>query len=196
MSNVFSPVLTPTYGVLLALTFSVLTLLPLQTKVWVTVITFLITGGFPVIGIGLLYLTKRISHPSLNKREERTLPYILTMVAYLGAAFYLYKISAPAWLYSMPLGGALAVVVSIVVNHWWKISAHLAAIGGVLAMLFQIVVRGYAMPGIFAVIVVTVLLTGLLATSRIVLGRHTPWQTVAGAANGFLCVWIVSIIFC
>lgn len=195
MSSVFSPILVPTYGVILAMTCSILTVLPVSTKTWVTFITLLITGGIPVLGIAALYFTRRISDPGLNNRGERTWPYIFTFVAYLLCAFYLYRINAPEWLWSFPIGGALAVAVSIVVNLRWKISAHLAAMGGLVAMLFAIAGRGEAMPCIEWVIAVTILLTGLLATSRIVLGRHTPWQTIAGAVNGFVCVTLASLLF-
>ncbi len=195
MSSVFSPILVPTYGVILAMTCSILTVLPASTKTWVAFITLLITGGIPVLGIAALYFTRRISDPGLNNRGERTWPYIFTFVAYLLCAFYLYRINAPEWLWSFPIGGAMAVAVSIVVNLRWKISAHLAAMGGLVAMLFAIAGRGEAMPCIEWVIAVTILLTGLLATSRIVLGRHTPWQTIAGAVNGFVCVTLASLLF-
>lgn len=195
MSTVFSPILVPTYGLLLAMTFSILTILPIATKLWVTVMTLVITGGIPFLGIAALYMTGRVSDPGLNNRGERTWPYVFTMVAYLLCSFYLYKANAPQWLWSFPIGGALAVVISLVVNFKWKISAHLAAMGGLVAMLFDIVRNGDAIPGIEWVITVAILLTGLLATSRIILGRHTPWQTIAGAANGFMCVTLTSLIF-
>lgn len=193
MSNVFTPLLTPTYGVLAAMYASILcVLIPTSTKLIVAGITLFITGVVPMLAIGTLYLTKRISDPGLNKQNERTIPYIITGVCYAACAVYLYSISAPSWLWTFPVGGAGAVMVSIIVNRWWKISAHLAGMGGVTAVFFRIALEGVAMPGIVWWAVASIFLTGLLATSRVELGRHTPGQTLAGAANGFLWVFIIS----
>lgn len=193
MSTLFSPLLVPTYGVLGALYASILAIVvPTSTKLIVAGITLFITGAVPMIAIGALYLTKRISDPGLNKQGERTIPYIITGICYLACAYYLHSISAPVWLWTFPLGGAAAVIVSIIVNRWWKISAHLAGMGGVTAVFFRVAIDGVAMPGILWWIVTSVFLTGLLATSRVELGRHTVGQTLAGAANGFIWVLLLS----
>lgn len=193
MSSILSPLLVPTYGVLAAFYASALYLLiPVRTRIIVTAVTFIITGVIPMLAIGALYMTKRISDPGLNKQGERTIPYVITGLCYLGCAFYLHYIHAPLWLWTFPVGGAAAVLVSIIVNHWWKISAHLAGMGGVTAIFFRIAADGIAMPGIIWWATASVLLTGLLATSRIILGRHTLGQTLAGALNGFLWVYLLS----
>lgn len=194
MSAVFSPIIVPTYGVFLAIWASVLSYNPASTRWMVVGMTFLLTGVIPMLGIYVLYRTGRITDPGLNARGERAVPYIITGVCYLACAFFLYNVKAPLWLVMLPAGGALAVGVSIVVNHWWKISAHLAAMGGVVAELFRIAVDRVALPGVEWWIVGAVLATGLLATSRVVLGRHTLGQVLSGTANGFLCVWLLSAI--
>lgn len=192
-SNAFSPILVASYGVLTALICSTLDILvPLNVKMLITGVTFFITGCIPVIGIALLFLTKRISDPALNNRSERTIPYILTGLCYLGCALYLYRINAPSWLWTFPIGGALAVIVSILVNSRWKISAHLAGMGGVTAIFFRIALDGIAKPGIEWWVMASLFITGCLASSRIILGRHTLGQTLAGAANGFFWVLLVS----
>ena len=194
MSGVFSPILVPTYGVFLAIWASILSYNPAATRWLVVGMTFLLTGLLPMAGIYILYRTGRISDPGLNTRTERAVPYIITGVCYAACGLYLYNIHAPLWLVMLPAGGCLAVIISLVVNHWWKISAHLAAMGGVVAELFRIAVDRVALPGIEWWIAGAVILTGLLATSRVVLGRHTLGQVLAGTANGFLCVYLLSAI--
>lgn len=194
LSTVLSPILVPAYGVYAGLQASVLTILPTAQKLWVTALAFAISGLLPMMGILVLYMSKKITDPGLNNRGERTIPYVITGLCYLGCAAYLYCISAPSWLWAFPVGGAVAVVISTIINHWWKISAHLAAMGGLVALLFRIVADNAAAPGISCWIYTAVLLTGLLATSRIILGRHTPMQVVAGTANGFICVWLFTLL--
>ncbi len=195
MSNVFTPLLTPTYGVLAAMYASILNpIVDGKTKLIVAAITLFITGVVPMLAIGALYLTKRVSDPGLNNQSERTVPYIISGVCYIACAIYLYSISAPTWLWTFPIGGLMAVVVSIIVNRWWKISAHLAGMGGVTAIFFTIALKGVAMPGIVWWAAGSIFITGLLATSRVELGRHTVGQTLAGAANGFLWVFLASML--
>ena len=38
-----------------------------------------------------------------------------------------------------------------------------------------------------------VLATGLVMSARVFLERHTLWQVIAGAANGFACVYLITI---
>lgn len=193
MSTLFSPILVPAYCVFIALQASVLSMLPLSTKVWVTLITFGITGVLPMLGIMALYLTKRVSDPGLNNRTERTLPYVITGVCYGVCAFFLYKSQAPEWLWLFPVGGGVAVIVSTIVNRWWKISAHLAGMGGMIGMLARMAADGVAAPGIMWWLTAAVLITGLLGTSRVVLGRHTLGQVLCGTLNGFLCVYLITM---
>lgn len=195
VSNLFSPLLVSSYGVLASLCCSTLDILvPLSTKLTVAGVTFFITGILPMLFISSMYFSKRVSTLNLENRTERTIPYVFASLCYVGCAFYLHSIHAPSWLWTFPIGGAIAVVVSLMVNRRWKISAHLAGMGGVTAIFFRIAVDGAALPGIVWWVVASILITGLLGTARIELGRHTLGQTLAGAANGFFWVFLLSSI--
>lgn len=93
-------------------------------------------------------------------------------------------------------GATLATIISGVVNRWWKISAHMAAMGGLVAMMFRILDIGMAAPGghfmLFTILIV--IAAGAVGTARIYLDRHTLLQVLAGTANGFLCVFLLSAI--
>ncbi len=39
-----------------------------------------------------------------------------------------------------------------------------------------------------------IILAGAVMTARVYLGRHTLWQVLAGCANGFICVYLMSMI--
>nr|WP_303274263.1 phosphatase PAP2 family protein [uncultured Duncaniella sp.] len=39
-----------------------------------------------------------------------------------------------------------------------------------------------------------IIVAGLVMTARVYLSRHTLWQVLAGCANGFLCVYLMSMI--
>ncbi len=178
----------PTYGALLVLWTSVLCLLPNGTRVMVLIMVLGITCVLPMIMIGILHHYGIIRDKRLEDPRERTIPYATAVVCYLGAAAYLYHIHSPQWFVMSQLGGALGCLIILVVNRWWKISAHATGIGGVVALLFQIHVQGLSAFNLYWVFIATILLAGIVGTSRLLLKRHTVLQVLAGFAVGFVCV--------
>ncbi len=191
-SWVLSPVLIPTYAVFIALWVTTLSFLPAALRWNVVVMVWLITCMLPMLAIYVLYKLKIISHPGLNNRKERYIPYMVTAACYLGASWYLHGIHAPHWMWMFMVGGAVAAVLSCVVNIWWKISAHAAAMGGLLALLSRIALYGINVIDMWPVLSLAIILTGILCTSRILLQGHTLMQVVAGVVNGFFWVFILT----
>ncbi len=194
-SFVFSPLLIPSYGVWLAFWTSVLTVVPINYRWGVTAMVFVFTCVVPLGAIAALYKLKFVSDPGLNKQGERTVPYVITALCYGVSTFYLYHINAPLWLVMFMAGGLLAAVISLIVNRWWKISAHMAAVGGLVGLMMRI---GYSRlsysPNVVWVLIAVILIAGIVGTSRLILHRHTLGQVGAGALNGFLCVFLLSAI--
>ena len=189
ISNVLSPLLMPSYGIFLALWVSVLCYQPLGSRMAVLFVIFGITCVLPIIFIALLHNFKLIKNRRLTSRRERWLPYIATILCYAAASFYLKHTHAPNWLLAFMWGGTATCFVSFVVNFWWKISAHTAGIGGIIAMLFCIHVDGYEAFNIFWLICMTIIIAGAVGSSRLYLERHTFWQIIAGYINGYTCVY-------
>ena len=194
VSGVFSPLLIPSYGTILVSYLTIMRLLPLR-YIWLGVgVVFMLTCLIPIAGIFALYKAGFVKDAGLNERTERTVPYILTILCYLGAGFFLYRAGTPLWIDMFFAGGALAALISIIVNRWWKISAHGAAMGGLTAFVFRMAASHYAIYNLEVWMSVVVIATGLVLTSRVFLNRHTLMQVLLGAANGFLCVWLLSMI--
>jgi len=194
LSAVLSPLLVPTYGMALVGFLTILRLLPVSL-IWTAIgITFVITCLIPVSAIMAMYRMGYIKDPGLNERTERTVPYIVAVLCYLGCGFFFYKANAPIWLPMFFAGGALACVINIVVNCRWKISAHAAAIGGLVALMFRVVASHYALYNMNAWLSCVIIIAGLVMTARVFLERHTLMQVIVGFANGFVCVYLLSMI--
>lgn len=191
-SFLFSPLLVTTYGVALALWFSRLAFLPLSAKWQLIAITFALTGAMPAIFIFALKKIGLITDVGLNIRTERPLPYCITCIAYLVTSYYFFACHLPSWMVLFMAGGAIAVIVSLIVNMWWKISAHLAGMGGMIGLMLRLFAINNVVDGAFAATIIVILLAGIVASSRVELGRHTLGQVVAGTINGAVCVYIVS----
>lgn len=190
ISIMFSPLLMPTYAVVMTFFFSYLFFAPVTSKVSVILVTFAISCMLPVIGIFLLYKFKVIADPSLNNRTDRLLPYIFTAVCYLGVAFYLDRVHAPVWMSLFMCGGTAALIVTTVINRWWKISGHATGMGGLTALAFFLVYRGYILWVDISLPGTVIIIAGAVCSARLILGRHTLGQVTAGFANGFF--WILA----
>ncbi len=194
LSAVLSPLLVPTYGMALVGFLTILRLRPVSL-IWTAIgITFVITCLIPVSAIMAMYRMGYVKDPGLNERTERTVPYIVTVLCYLGCGFFFYKANAPIWLSMFFAGGALACVINIVVNCRWKISAHSAAIGGLVALMFRVVASHYALYNMNVWLSCVIIIAGLVMTARVFLERHTLMQVILGFANGFVCVYLLSMI--
>lgn len=194
LSGIFSPLLVPTYGMGMVLLVSTLHFLPENVRWTSLIITFVITCVLPVAAILGMYKAGYVKDPQLNNRTERTAPYVVTLLCYLGAALFFYRASAPLWLPLFLAGGAGACLVNIVVNRWWKISAHAVAMGGVVALAFRLVASHYAIVNMNVWLSAVIIVAGLVMTARVYLQRHTLWQVLAGFANGFAWVWLLTMI--
>ncbi|WP_304976890.1 phosphatase PAP2 family protein [Duncaniella muris] len=194
LSVLFSPLLVPTYGMILAAFLTILRFLPTNLLCTAVGITFVITCLIPVSIIMALFRSGMVSDPGLNERKERYLPYGAVVLCYLGCGFFFFKASAPLWLPMFFAGAALATVINVAVNYWWKISAHAAAMGGLVALLFRIVASHYALYNMNLWLSAVIILAGAVMTARVYLGRHTLWQVLAGCANGFICVYLMSML--
>lgn len=189
-SMVFSPLLMGTYGILLSIWLSYLCYSSPKAKAIVMAVTFVATCIIPIIAIFALSKAGAVRDTSLNERNDRTLPYIITTLCYIAVGIYYHFVSAPVWLSLFMLGGGIALVILTVVNRWWKISGHATGMGGLVAMLFFMMCSGNSPLDMQLEFILGVLVAGLVCSSRLILERHTLMQVGAGFANGFLCVFL------
>lgn len=188
LSNALSPLLMPTYGVLIVLWASVLCLLPAGSRVAVLLVCMGITCILPLIFLNVLRHFKLVKDLHVEQRQQRLLPYLFSALSYGVAAYYLYYCHSPQWFIMFMVGTAVTVLIMALINLKWKISAHMAGIGGVVALIYQIHVQGLSAFDMVWLLCLSIIIAGVLGSARLVLKRHDSWQVLAGAVVGFLCV--------
>ena len=195
-STVFHPLIVGTLGIFLSLYYSYMSMLGLEYILKVTSVILILTIAIPSLGVLLLYKTKRITSVGLVNREERTLPYILFFVFYLAATVFLWWSNLRGMQFGFFVGGLIAIMVDVLVNRWWKISVHMTAIGAITGLIFVMSYMQYIMYAevIPYLQVISILASGALGTSRIILRRHTIGQVCCGFINGFVGVFLASLL--
>lgn len=196
LSTVFHPLLMPTYGIAIALYTSYMCIFGDRLLGIVIVGVLLTTCILPSLGIYILYKLGHISDFRLHERTERTIPYLINFACYVACYLYLYRFGIPGWIIAFIAGAIVALIISLFINRYWKISAHMVAAGSMVTLVFLMSFYGLMLtPYILPLQIASVLLAGAIGSSRILLKRHTLGQVGAGFALGILCCGSMFFIF-
>ena len=194
LSWIFVPLIMPVFGILFIFRLSILDVIPAGLQ---TAVTFVIAGiNFvaPMLLIFLLKLMGLVQDVGLNGQKERLIPYIITALCYGASAWFVSSRGAPVWVAMFFCGGVVAAIVNLLINLKWKISAHAAAIAGLVALLIRLQRDVAVEPKLFLWLIITVGCAGLLGSARVWLNRHTVWQVLAGYTVGFCSVFFMMYI--
>jgi membrane-associated phospholipid phosphatase len=194
ISLVFQPLLMPTYGMILLMNMDIFTGLPLLWR-WIAIVgTFLFTGIFPAIPIWLLMRKGEVHDLFISKKEERTMPYLFSFLAYVFWAIFMWRtMQFPTFIVAMGMGSALSIFIIVFINLRWKISAHVAGMGGLTGSIFGVCYRTAINPVWLFIVILAI--SALVALARIELKAHTPGQVLAGFAVGFATVFTPCFFF-
>ena len=191
---VFQPLLAPTYGMLILMNMDIFSTLPLFWRVVAVVGTFVFTGLLPAVPVWLLMRRGEVHDLFISKKEERTMPYLFSFMAYVFWALFMWRtMQFPMFIVAMGIGSAISIFIIIFINLKWKISAHVAGMGGLSGAVFGVCYRLAINPVWLFTIVITI--SAIVALSRIELKAHTPAQTLAGFVIGFLAVFLPCLYF-
>ena len=194
ISIIFQPLLVPTYGMILLMNMDIFSQLPAFWRVVAIVGTFVFTGLFPAVPVLLLMKRGEVHDIFISNREERTMPYLFSFMAYVFWALFMWRtMQFPTFIVAMGIGSAISIFIILFINLKWKISAHVSGMGGLSGAIFGVCYRLAINPVWLFVIVLTV--SALVALSRIELEAHTPSQTLAGFVIGFLAVFVPCFFF-
>jgi membrane-associated phospholipid phosphatase len=194
VSLVFQPLLMPTYAMILLMNMDIFMPMPSIWR-WVAIIgTLIFTGILPALPIWLMMKRGEIKDLFISRKEERTMPYLFSFMAYVFWSLFMWRtLQFPTFIVAMGMGSALSIFIVVFINLKWKISAHLVALGGFCGSIFGVCFRTAINPvWLFGIIFG---ISALVALSRIELKAHTPGQTLAGFAIGFILVFTPCFFF-
>ena len=182
VSMVFTPFYLPSAGLLALFIFSYMSLMPLFYKTLVMLTVYLFTILLPTLLIHAYRNYQGWSRWQLGKRESRMVPYIIAIICYTLCYFVMSYFHVPQFMANILVAALLIQVVCAVVNVWWKISTHTAAIGGFEGALVAFSIL-FAFNPLWWFCVILVF-AGTVGTSRMILRQHSLSQVVAGFMSG------------
>ena len=189
------PMWMPLYGVILFCLAArkLLPILPASYMGMCIAGTAVLTLIIPIILLVFLWRKGYIDSLHIDNAKQRTTPYIYTLICYgFWAYFVRVTVKMPTFMLLVAIGAMVALLAVTIINHWWKISAHLTGIGGLLGGICSFALNYSTLP--LMLIIIVLLLALLLMYARIYLQAHTPMQVVCGFLLGLLCTCIPTLI--
>ncbi len=184
---VFQPLIMPTlvfglilYGVPEASS------VPGEFKPRIFYLIVLSTLVIPMITIIGLRLSGTVKSLHMVELKDRLIPFSVTSLYFLMTVYFMSQIGEldPIMWQSLAVIAGVVVVLTIV-TLFWKMSAHMTGIGGVLAL---VVVLGMKFPNFPALypLLLAIVLAGMVGTARLALDAHRPLEIYVGLAYGFI----------
>lgn len=183
-SVIFHPLLIPAWAYLALIWQGNLLLLRIPFNLVWTLggLIFLTTFLLPTAIVLLMLRFKMISSLSMPLRSERIGPLIVTAVFFYMTYYLLKQLQIAPIIYLYMLGATLLTVISAAVTLWWKISLHSMGVGalvGAFAALALLSPANYSF-----LLMLSLLVAGITASSRLLLSAHEPVEVYAGFAAG------------
>jgi membrane-associated phospholipid phosphatase len=187
ISMIFTPFYLPLIGIALLFTFSYMNMLPMSYKLLVVTIVYFLTILIPTFLIHLYRRHRGWTMLQLGHKRRRMVAYAISLVCYLLCIWLMYYYHIYHFIVVIVIAAVIIQAVSVVVNVWWKISTHSAAIGGVTGALMAFAELFRFNPVWWLCLALFV--AGILGTARIILRQHTLAQVVGGFLIGVGCAF-------
>ena len=187
ISGLVHPMLMPLYGIYLIFhSNTFLDFTPLTLVKAVYMIVFITTILLPLSCLPLLKSYSLISSYSLTERKDRMIPLGVAILSYSLGFYLLLKLPGANVFVRLQLASIVSLVLLLIISYWWKISLHMAGIGGLCALIFTFSIRFST--SLRSMFMIAILAAGFLAFSRLKLEVHKPTQIYAGFLLGFVVV--------
>lgn len=194
VSIILHPLLMPVFGILILFySGTYLSFIPEAAK---RMITLIVAGGMFIIPLSLLpffMYRKMISSVELTKRNERFVPLLVTAILYYFTFILLKNLRVSHLILSMLLSALITIVILMIIGRKFNISLHAAGVAGLSGFLLSLSVRyGLSSP---VVLYGSFILTGLVGSVRLKQGAHRPPEIYTGYLVGFVCSFVIGILF-
>lgn len=194
VSFIFNPLFMPIYGLLII--FFAPTLfwyLPFKVKEILFFIFIINNLLIPVSLIPFFRYRHIISSIVIENRRERLIPLITVSFLYLVTSFIMFRLQIPVFLKAYSYAITLITIALLVINLKWKISLHSAGAGALTALVLVLSMK--LSSGLPLLIILSVLISGIILSSRLRLNTNSPSEVYSGFVTGFVILAACILLF-
>jgi hypothetical protein len=195
ISIVFHPLFIPTYfiAVLMNLNVFFALIIPFDSKWRILLLVLLTSSVFPMLILYSMYRFRLIKSLNMDSKEERLYPYAATSIFFFLTTYMIWQINISPVYYYVMLAASILAVITLLINIYWKISAHTVSMGGIIGIL--IALQTVLLIDILWLIAISLLLAGLVGYARLKAGTHTQAQVYLGYILGYLVSFLLILYF-
>jgi len=194
LTILFHPLVMPTIGLLIILNSGTyLALLDPAAKRAVLFVMALGTLLFPLMMIPVLYYRNLISSLQDASREERFLPYLIILILYVITFVYFVRLPLSHFIHGYVLSVSILLFLMMLLTFRFRICGHTAAVGGITGLIFALILQ-YETP-LYGFLILSILVAGLVGTSRLILGVQRPVGVYTGYLLGLGVVLITQLVY-
>jgi len=196
LSVLLHPLLMPTAGLLILFNSgSIYEFLSFPAKRVIFIIVLLCTVVLPLTFVPFYIFQKIIKNLQMDDRKERLIPFFVTFILYLFCYYLLVRLQAPEikTIVNFILIGSISTLLIFGLSFRWKISAHMTGIGAMLGSLiaFSFILK----VNLEIYIIITIVLSGILGYSRLILNKHKAYQIYSGWGLGLIVSLVLLLFF-
>ena len=188
-SIVFTPFSIPFLAFLVLFLFSYLRIMPILYKGIVLGIVYCFTILTPTITIFLFRKINGFARQELSERKKRYVPILLTIISYVFCLLMMRKLNIPWYMTGIIFVSLVISIICILVNLKWKLSEHMAGMGGIIGGLVSFSALFSYNPVVW--LCLFILIAGILGSARIVLVHHTLGEVLSGFVVGLVCSFLI-----
>jgi len=137
---------------------------------------------FPLIATLLMRKLGFIQSIYMEEPKDRIIPLIATMIFYFWAYQVVKTGAAPLPLRVLLLGCFWGIIATFMINIFYKISMHAVAAGGAVGILVVVMLTGAV--NMLLPFLASLVIAGIIGTSRLLLGAHKPFEIWMGYITG------------
>lgn len=172
---------------------------------WLVAQVFMSTFLLPAFAVMMMKNLGLVASYEMEERTDRIIPFIVTGMFYLWVFMSVRKTNVFPQIYTVAvLGATISLFLAFFLNLFNKISIHAVGVAGLLGIVL-VAMRWFsysyfywgesrmAIP-IYWLLIITLLVAGLVCTSRLLLKAHEPKDILQGFIVGLLGMGVASYI--
>lgn len=194
ISTIFHPLLLPVYGLVIIFTApTIYNYIPFEVKKLLVLIVLVNNVLLPLSLIPFFIHSKLIGAWSMNERQDRVIPLMITTILYIVTSYIIFRFSVPHFLKSYILSISIMSLAATLINFLWKISLHSIGMGLLLSLVMMLSIKMYT--PLTWYLTTFIIVTGFVLSSRLRLNIHNGVQVWVGLLTGVLGFSFLIMLF-
>jgi hypothetical protein len=189
-SFLFHPVFMPVIGLFIIFNSGIYSeSIPINYSRFLFLIVLLCDVLLPISILPAIIYMKHLDNVNMDEKRQRSIPLFFTAICFYAGYYIVSKFSHSMLINAYMLSATVTVFCLLLISLFWKISMHMAGIGGLTGLI--IVLSTVYQIDMVLILSAAILIAGTIATSRLAMNAHSILQVFTGYLLGIMVVLLI-----